>query len=85
MADYRSRDPEFEGRDILKMVVPEAHARGMKVYVELMEPFFKYAGHGSAAAVEIPGLPQAMEVDLWAGSAASPRPRTPAIAAGSTR
>ena len=35
----------------------------MKVYVELMEPFFKYAGHGSAAAVEIPTLPQAMEVD----------------------
>jgi hypothetical protein len=63
MADYRSRDPEFAGRDILKMVVPAAHARGMKVYVELMEPFFKYAGHGSAAAVEIPTLPQAMEVD----------------------
>jgi hypothetical protein len=48
MADYRSRDPEFAGKDILKMVVPAAHARGMKVYVELMEPFFKYAGHGSA-------------------------------------
>ncbi len=53
MADYRSRDPEFEGKDILKMVIPAAHARGMKVYVELMEPFFKYAGHGSAAAVDI--------------------------------
>ena len=54
MADYRSRDAEFEGKDILKMVLPAAHARGMRVYIELMEPFFKYAGHGSAAAVEIP-------------------------------
>ena len=27
MADSRSRDPEFEGRDILEMVVPAAHER----------------------------------------------------------
>jgi hypothetical protein len=65
MADYRSRDPEFVGKDILKMVIPAAHARGMKVFVELMEPFFKYAGHGSAASVEIPTLAQAMEVDIF--------------------
>ncbi len=65
MADYRSRDPEFEGKDILKMVIPEAHERGMKVYIELMEPFFKYSGHGSAGNVEIPTLAQAMEVDLF--------------------
>ena len=64
MADYRSKDPEFADKDILKMVVPAAHERGMKVYVELMEPFFKYAGHGSEASVEIPTLAQAMEVDL---------------------
>ena len=60
MADFRSRDPEFSERDILKMVIPEAHARGMKVYIELMEPFFKYAGHGSAGNVEIPTLAQAL-------------------------
>ena len=65
MADYRSRDPEFAGKDVLKMVVPDAHERGMKVYIELMEPFFKYAGHGSAGNVEIPTLAQAMEVDLF--------------------
>ncbi|WP_062013566.1 hypothetical protein [Aureimonas sp. AU4] len=65
MADYRTRDPEFEGRDILAMVLPEAHRRGMKVFVELMEPFFKYSGHGSAGTVDIPNLPQAMEVDLF--------------------
>ena len=64
MADYRSKDPEFADKDILKMVVPAAHERGMKVYIELMEPFFKYAGHGSEASVEIPTLAQAMEVDL---------------------
>lgn len=65
MADYRSRDPEFEGHDILKMVVPAAHERGMKVFIELMEPFFKYAGHGSAGTVSIPTLAQAMEIDLF--------------------
>jgi hypothetical protein len=77
MADYRSRDPEFAGRDILKMVVPAAHARGMKVYVELMEPFFKYAGHGSAAAVEIPTLPQAMEVDALGRLSGEPSTSNP--------
>lgn len=63
--DFRSRDPQFAGKDILKMVVPAAHARGMKVYVELMEPFFKYTGHGSSNTVDIPNLAQAMEVDLF--------------------
>lgn len=77
MADYRSRDPEFAGKDILKMVVPAAHARGMKVYVELMEPFFKYAGHGSAAAVEIPTLPQAMEVDALGRLSGEPSTSNP--------
>jgi len=37
----------------------------MKVYIELMEPFFKYAGHGSAGDVDIPTVPQAMEVDIF--------------------
>jgi hypothetical protein len=77
MADYRSRDPEFAGKDILKMVIPAAHARGMKVYVELMEPFFKYAGHGSAAAVEIPTLPQAMEVDALGRLSGEPSTSNP--------
>jgi hypothetical protein len=77
MADYRSRDPEFEGKDILKMVVPEAHERGMKVYVELMEPFFKYAGHGSAGTVEIPTLAQAMEVDLFGRLGGEPSTSNP--------
>ena len=59
------------------MVIPAAHARGMKVYVELMEPFFKYAGHGSAAAVEIPTLPQAMEVDAMGRLGGEPSTSNP--------
>jgi len=51
-------------RDILDMVIPAARKRGMKVFVELMEPFFKYAGHGSVNTVEIPNLAQCMEVDV---------------------
>ena len=41
--DFRATDREMEGIDILDLVIPEAHKRNMKVYVELMEPFFKYA------------------------------------------
>ncbi|SIQ46042.1 hypothetical protein SAMN05880590_104212 [Rhizobium sp. RU35A] len=65
MKDYRTRDPQFDGKDILKMVLPAAHARGMKVYIELMEPFFKYTGHGSVNTVDIPNLAQAMEIDIF--------------------
>ncbi|TRL41211.1 hypothetical protein [Rhizobium straminoryzae] len=65
MKDYRTRDPQFDGKDILKMVLPAAHARGMTVYIELMEPFFKYTGHGSVNTVDIPNLAQAMEIDIF--------------------
>lgn len=65
MKDYRTRDQQFDDKDILKMVLPAAHARGMKVYIELMEPFFKYTGHGSANTVDIPNLAQAMEIDIF--------------------
>lgn len=63
--DYKARDPEFEGKDILDMVIGPAHARGMKVFIELMEPFFKYTGHGSTNTVDIPNLAQAMEIDIF--------------------
>jgi len=70
--DYRAKDKEFEGKDILDMVLPAAHKRGMKVYVELMEPFFKYTGHGSTNTVDIPNLAQAMEVDIFGRLGADP-------------
>lgn len=63
--DFRARDKEMEGIDILDLVIPEAHKRDMKVYVELMEPFFKYAGHGSVNNIEIPNLATCMEVDVF--------------------
>ncbi|SDE98681.1 hypothetical protein [Limimaricola pyoseonensis] len=63
--DFRATDPEMEGVDILDLVIPEARKRGMKVYPELMEPFFKYAGHGSANTIEVPNLPQVMEIDCF--------------------
>ena len=63
--EFRAADEEMAGVDILDLVIPAAHVRGMKVYVELMEPFFKYAGHGSASAVDVPNLATCMEVDAF--------------------
>ncbi len=63
--DFQSDDPELAGKDILEMVIPEARKRGMKIYPEVMEPLFKYAGHGSANNVFIPNMPQMMEVDVF--------------------
>jgi len=63
--DFRAKDEEMEGIDILDLVIPEARKRGMKVYPELMEPFFKYAGHGSVNSIDIPNLAQVMEVDVF--------------------
>ena len=42
-----------------------ARKRGMKIYPEVMEPLFKYAGHGSANNVQIPNMPQVLEVDVF--------------------
>ncbi len=70
--DFRSRDAEMGDKDILDLVIPEARKRGMKVIPEFMEPLFKYAGHGSAAAVEIAGMPNCLEVDLHGRVAGEP-------------
>lgn len=63
--DFRAKDEAMQGIDILEMVIPEARRRGMRVMPELMEPLFKYAGHGSTNNVEIANLPQCLEVDLY--------------------
>jgi hypothetical protein len=70
--EFRSQDPEMGGQDVLDLVIPKAKARGMKVIPEFMEPLFKYAGHGSAAAVKIPNMPQCMEIDLEGRYAGEP-------------
>ena len=78
LRNFRSPDPEMEGRDILEMVIPGARKRGMKVIPELMEPLFKYAGHGSANNVPIPNLTQCLEVDHLGRVSAEPCLENPA-------
>ncbi len=75
--DFKTKDPEMAGRDILAMVIPEAKKRGMKVFIELMEPFFKYAGHGSVNTVEIPNLAQCLEVDVFGRIGSEPSTDNP--------
>ena len=75
--DFRAQDPEMGDTDILEMVLPQAKKRGMKTYVELMEPFFKYAGHGSASAVEVPNLAQCLEIDVYGRTKDEPSTSNP--------
>ena len=75
--DFRATDPEISDIDVLEMVIPAARARGMKVMPELMEPVFKYAGHGSVNNVDIPNLPQCLEVDIFGRIAAEPCTNNP--------
>jgi hypothetical protein len=63
LKDVRARDEELEGVDILETVLPHAHARGIRVYADLMEPMFNYLGHGSSRSVDVPNLPQLLQVD----------------------
>ena len=62
---FRAQDDALQGVDVLEAVIPEARKRNMKVYPEVMEPLFNYAGHGSATDVAIPNLPQLLEVDVF--------------------
>ena len=70
--DFKAQDKEMKNKDILKMVIPKARERGMKIFIELMEPFFNYAGHGSATGVDIPNLVQCMEIDIFGKIGKSP-------------
>jgi hypothetical protein len=63
MKHFRAKDLALEGIDILDHVLPAATERGIRVYADLMEPMFNYLGHGSARNVDVPGLPQLMQVD----------------------
>jgi hypothetical protein len=60
---FRAEDPELAGVDVLQTVLEHTRPRGMRVYIDLMEPMFAYAGHGSAPSVGIPNLPQLHQVD----------------------
>ena len=70
--NFKAQDKEMINNDILKMVIPKAKERGMKVFIELMEPFFNYAGHGSATGVDLPNLVQCMEIDVFGKISSSP-------------
>lgn len=76
--NFRSSDPEMAGRDILDMIIPAARKRGMQVIPEMMEPLFKYAGHGSASSVDIANMPQYLEVDAYGRVASEPCTSNPA-------
>jgi hypothetical protein len=76
--DYKAKDVEMQGVNILETVIPAARARGMQVFIELMEPFFKYAGHGSVNNVAIPNLPQVLEVDVHGRMGGEPSTSHPA-------
>jgi hypothetical protein len=76
--DYKAKDAEMQGVNILETVIPAARARGMQVFIELMEPFFKYAGHGSVNNVAIPNLPQVLEVDVYGRMGGEPSTSHPA-------
>ena len=84
MADYRSRDPEFADRDILEMVVPAAHERGMKVYIELMEPTSSTPVMDRPGPWRFPSSLRRWKSTSSDGWAASPPRRIPSIGDGST-
>lgn len=62
---FRAEDEALQGIDVLDAVIPAARERGMRVYPEVMEPLFNYAGHGAASEVNIPNLPQLLEIDAF--------------------
>ncbi|MEM9903220.1 MAG: hypothetical protein AAF865_17905 [Pseudomonadota bacterium] len=63
--DFRAQDAEMAGIDILDLVIPEARKRGIQVFPELMEPFFKSPGPGVPNIVDVPGLAGCMAVDVF--------------------
>ena len=77
ISNFQNTDPGMAGVDILEMVIDAAHARGMKVMPEVMEPLFKYADHGSANTVQIPNLPQYLEVDQFGRIGSEPSTSNP--------
>jgi hypothetical protein len=77
ISNFSNTDPGLEGVDVLDLIIPAAKARGMKVMPEIMEPLFKYADHGSANTVQIPNLPQYLEIDQFGRYAQEPSTSNP--------
>jgi hypothetical protein len=70
--EFRAADEELAGVDILDHVLPHSRARGIRLYIDLMEPMFNYSGHGSTASVDIPNLPQVLQVDTLGRTTSEP-------------
>ena len=75
---FRAPDKIFEGKDALEMIIPGIRQRGMKIMPELMEPLFKYAGHGSSNTIPMANLPQCIEIDFLGRVASEPCLENPA-------
>lgn len=70
--EFRAADEELAGIDILEAVLPHSRARGMRAYVDLMEPMFNYSGHGSTESVDVPGLSQVLQIDTLGRATSEP-------------
>jgi len=56
---FRAPDPEFQGVDILELVLPKAQARGLKVFAWIYENPY------SPVARYVPNWPKVLQVDLF--------------------
>ena len=70
--DFRAADDELAGIDILEHVIPHTRARGMRTYIDLMEPMFNYAATARRESVDIPNLPQVLQVDSLGRTTSEP-------------
>ena len=62
--DFYTQDEMFQNNDILHEIISECKKLKISVYVELMEPFFKYEGHGSIQTINLPNIVNLLEKDL---------------------
>jgi hypothetical protein len=69
---FRAEDDELSGVDILEELLPHTRARGMRLYVDLMEPMFNYSGHGSTDSVGIPNLSHILQIDSLGRTTSEP-------------
>jgi hypothetical protein len=70
--NFLAPDRALGGVDVLELVLPHTRARGMRVYPDLMEPMFNYAGHGASDDVSLPGLAQVLQIDVLGRVAPEP-------------
>ena len=62
--DFYTKDDLFKNLDIIRDVIKFSKKNDIKVYIELMEPFFKYDGHGSIKNVDLPNIVNCLETDV---------------------